>query len=65
MKKSKKVMCILILYFISIVVGVIIQNLYHIDILKTIAAGFFGFCWYGWFLSVKEQEKEEEKQKKV
>lgn len=59
MKESKKVICVMIFYVISCFVGVIIQTLYNIDILKTIAAFFFGFSWYGWYLSVKEQEKEE------
>lgn len=61
MKKSKKVICVMIFYAISCFVGVIIQILYNIDILKkySIAAFFFGFSWYGWYLSVKEQEKEE------
>lgn len=60
MKKSKKVIFVMILYFISIFICAIIKKLYDIDIAKTIAGGFFGFSWYGWYLSAKEQEKEGE-----
>ena len=60
MKKSKKVIFVMIFYIISCFIGAIIKIIYDIDITTTIAGFFVGFCWYSWYLSVKEQEKEEE-----